>query len=152
MLLTVRARSGKMCPGRLKSSGLALLSASARSVAARSAAEIPVDVPSLRSTVTVKAVAMASSFSALGTMRGRRRRSKSAPSMPTHTTPLLWFTTNAIAAGVMRSAAPIRSPSFSRSSSSSTTTSSPAASAASASAMLSKPGVGSAKSCSLQPW
>lgn len=150
--LTGRARSGKMWPGRLKSSGEAAGSASARSVAALSAAEMPVEVPWRRSTVSVKAVYMASSFSALGTMSGMRRRSRSAPCMPTHTTPLVWLTMKAMAAGVTRSAAAIKSPSFSRSSSSSTTTSSPAAMAASASGMLSKPGVGSARSRSLVPW
>jgi hypothetical protein len=112
-----------MWPGRLKSSGSAFGSARARKVAVRSAAEMPVEVPFRRSTVRVKAVLMASSFSATGTMSGMRRRSRSEPSMPTHTTPLVWLTTKAMAAGVSLSAAPIKSPSFSRSSSSSTTTS-----------------------------
>ncbi len=140
--LTSRARSGKMWPGRLKSWGCAAGSASARSVAARSDAEMPVLVPTRRSTVTVKAVYMASSFSAEETMRGMRRRSRSSPSMPTHTTPLVCRTMKAIVSGLTRSAAQIRSPSFSRSSSSSTTTASPAAMAASASGMESKPGAG----------
>jgi hypothetical protein len=74
-------RSGKMCPGLLKSSGCELGSAIARSVAARSAAEIPVEVPLRRSTVTVNAVYMDSSFSVEVTMRGSFRRSMSAPSM-----------------------------------------------------------------------
>ena len=94
---------------------------------------------------------MASSFSVELTMSGMRRRSRSAPSMPTHTTPLVWLTMKAMAAGVILSAAAMRSPSFSRSSSSSTTTSSPAATAPSAACIESKPGVGSARSQSLVP-
>ena len=135
-----------MWPGRLKSPGAAAGSASARSVAARSAALMPVEVPCRRSTVTVKAVYMASSFSADDTMSGMRRRSSAAPSMPTHTTPLVWRTMKAMVAGVTRSAAQIRSPSFSRSSSSSTTTHAPAAMAASASGIESKPGAGTSRS------
>src|SRR6266852_3689320 len=45
-----------MWPGRLKSSGPVLRSMNARMVAARSAAEMPVLVPALASTETVKAV------------------------------------------------------------------------------------------------
>ena len=59
--------SGQMCPGRRKLPGEAAGSASSRSVSARSSALMPVEIPSRASTVTVKAVYMASSFSALDT-------------------------------------------------------------------------------------
>ena len=42
---TARARSGTMCPGRVKSEGVAVGSARARTVRARSPAEMPVVVP-----------------------------------------------------------------------------------------------------------
>ena len=52
----LRARSGKVCPGRRRSCGLVFGSTSVRTVAARSAAEIPVVVLPRASTETVKAV------------------------------------------------------------------------------------------------
>mmetsp|Transcript_53664 Transcript_53664/g.170655 ORF Transcript_53664/g.170655 Transcript_53664/m.170655 type:complete len:224 (-) Transcript_53664:209-880(-) len=91
------------------------------SVAARSAAEMPVEVPSSRSTETVNAVPMASSFSSCRIMRGMLRRSKSFPSIATQMRPLVLFTMNAMLSSVALEAARIRSPSFSRSSSSLTT-------------------------------
>eukprot|EP00967_Tisochrysis_lutea_P136881 scaffold244771_cov26-Tisochrysis_lutea.AAC.2 len=61
------ARSGKTCPGLLKSLGPLFGSASARIVLARSAAEMPVEVPSFRSTETVNAVPFGSSlFTTIG--------------------------------------------------------------------------------------
>ena len=53
-----------MWPGLRRSAGCAAGLASKRSVRARSEAEMPVLMPSRASTVTVKAVYMASSFSA----------------------------------------------------------------------------------------
>jgi hypothetical protein len=50
------AASGNICPGRKKSSDFVFGSARSRAVIARSAAEIPVVVPSLASTLTRKAV------------------------------------------------------------------------------------------------
>lgn len=60
----------------------------------------PVVMPSFKSTVTVNAVYMASSFSAELTMSGRRRRSSAGPSMPMQITPLVYSTMYAMASGV----------------------------------------------------
>lgn len=60
-----------MWPGLRKSAGWVAGSASIRSVRARSAAEMPVLMPSRASTVTVKAVYMTSSFSADDTCMAR---------------------------------------------------------------------------------
>ena len=65
-----------MCPGLRKLPGVLLRSASARTVALLSLAEMPVLVPSRRSTETVKAVYMDSMFSFEGTIRGSSRRSQ----------------------------------------------------------------------------
>ena len=51
----------------------------------------------LASTVTVKAVRMASSFSGVGTMRGSSRRSKSAGGMAVQMMPVVCSTMKAIA-------------------------------------------------------
>mmetsp|Transcript_22421 Transcript_22421/g.66762 ORF Transcript_22421/g.66762 Transcript_22421/m.66762 type:complete len:379 (+) Transcript_22421:919-2055(+) len=144
-----RQRSGKMCPGRLKSAAVAAGSAMVRSVLARSDAEMPVVMPSRRSTVTVNAVYMVSSFSSDRTMSGRLSRSRSAPSIPMHTTPLVYSTMNAMAAASTLSAAMMRSPSFSRLSSSSTTKNLPALTSSSASEMASKPSMGMSRSRSV---
>src|SRR5690349_13164698 len=117
-----------MCPGRARSSGRVVGSSSACTVAQRSAAEMPVLVPWRASTDTVKAVRWLSVLSA--TMSGRRNSSSRCPSTGMQITPLVWRIMNAIASGVMASAAMIRSPSFSRSASSTTITSSPRAMAA----------------------
>jgi hypothetical protein len=58
-------------------------------------------MPSLRSTVTAKAVYMDSSFSAELTIRGSFKRSRSAPSMAMQITPLVYSTMYAIASGVI---------------------------------------------------
>ena len=65
-----------MCPGLRRLLGALLRSASARTVALLSLAEMPVLVPSRRSTETVNAVYMDSMFSFVGTIRGRSRRSQ----------------------------------------------------------------------------
>lgn len=65
-----------MCPGLRRLAGLLLRSASARTVALLSLAEMPVLVPSRRSTETVKAVYMDSMFSFVGTIRGKSKRSQ----------------------------------------------------------------------------
>lgn len=54
-------------------------------MAYRSEAEIPVEVPSRTSTVTVNAVRIASSLFRGGTIRGIRNRSRYSPDMPTTT-------------------------------------------------------------------
>mmetsp|Transcript_903 Transcript_903/g.3593 ORF Transcript_903/g.3593 Transcript_903/m.3593 type:complete len:212 (+) Transcript_903:1089-1724(+) len=116
-------------------------------VAARSPAEIPV-VDLTRSHDTVNAVFMASSFSLEETMRGRLSLSAVSSSTATHTSPLVWRIMKCMLSWVILSAAPMRSPSFSRSSSSSTTTNRPAATSARASSMEAKPGVGASGSSS----
>mmetsp|Transcript_2552 Transcript_2552/g.5724 ORF Transcript_2552/g.5724 Transcript_2552/m.5724 type:complete len:296 (-) Transcript_2552:290-1177(-) len=136
-----RYRSGNTCPGRTNSSALALGSPSLATVAARSPAEMPVtDVT--RSHVTVNAVFIASSFSLELTISGSLSLSAHSFSTETHTTPDVYRIMNAMDSAVILSAAPMRSPSFSRSSSSSTTTNLPAATSLSASSMEAKPGVG----------
>ena len=65
-----------------------------------------------------------------------------ASSTATQTSPLLCVIMKCMLSWVIMSAAPMRSPSFSRSSSSSTTTKRPAATSARASSMEAKPGVG----------
>ncbi len=97
-------------------------------MAERSAAEMPVVVPARASTDTVNAVRWLSVLSA--TMSGRRSSSSRAPSTGMQITPLVWRIMNAIASGVIDSAAMMRSPSFSRSASSTTITSSPRLTAA----------------------
>mmetsp|Transcript_3534 Transcript_3534/g.9504 ORF Transcript_3534/g.9504 Transcript_3534/m.9504 type:complete len:280 (-) Transcript_3534:385-1224(-) len=139
------ARRGRMCPGLAKSSGMLLGFASARVVAARSDAEIPVVVPCRRSTVVVNAVDMDSSFSCDATMSGSRSLSHSSGHIATHASPLVLLTRNAICSVVHSSAAMMRSPSFSRSSSSSTTTNRPSAISAMHSSMASNPSVGSSR-------
>ena len=59
-----RGRSGKTCPGRLKSLGTAVGLARARNVAARSAAEIPVVVPSCARIIAGRALDAVSSTGA----------------------------------------------------------------------------------------
>ena len=56
------ARSGKMWPGRVSSYGSVAESTSTRMVRARSAAEMPVLMPSRASTETEYAVCLRSSF------------------------------------------------------------------------------------------
>ena len=91
-----------------------------RKVAARSAAEIPVDVEvDLASTETVKAVPLGSSlFTHIGGSCKAWRRSSGTE---TQMTPELWRTIKPTVSSVASSPAMIRSPSFSLSSSSVTT-------------------------------
>mmetsp|Transcript_15645 Transcript_15645/g.56193 ORF Transcript_15645/g.56193 Transcript_15645/m.56193 type:complete len:546 (+) Transcript_15645:353-1990(+) len=140
-----RYRSGKTCPGRTNSSLCAFASPSFAIVAARSPAEMPV-VDAARSHDTVNAVFIASSFSLDVTMSGRFSRSAVSSSTATQSSPEVCLIMKAIDSAVMASAAPMRSPSFSRSSSSRTTTNLPAATSSSADAMVAKPGVGTSPS------
>ena len=139
-----RARNGKMCPGRANAECEMFGSASPRNVAARSAAEIPVVVPSSRSTEMVKAVRWLSVL--LSTMRGSRKSSQRSPDSGATTTPDVWRTMNAIFSGVANWAAMMRSPSFSRSSSSTMTIISPRAIAATTSS------IGDISTCLLLIW
>mmetsp|Transcript_17357 Transcript_17357/g.46857 ORF Transcript_17357/g.46857 Transcript_17357/m.46857 type:complete len:241 (+) Transcript_17357:454-1176(+) len=132
-----RARSGKICPGLLKALGPRAGSASWVNEFARSPAEIPVVVPSLASTETVKAVPLGSSF--LLTMGGSWSSSMRFPGMDAQITPEVWRTMKAMVASVACSAAIIRSPSFSRSSSSVTRMSSPRRRACTASTTVCSP-------------
>ena len=91
---------------------------------ARSAAEMPVVIPSRASTETVYAVRMRSRL--CGVINGIPSRSRVAPVKGTQITPLEWRIMNAISAGVVLLAANTRSPSFSRSSASTTATGLPA--------------------------
>lgn len=92
--------NGRMCPGLLSS--LAVVVGLDRSwiVSALSSAEMPVDTPRRASTVTVKAVFMASSFSLLSTMSGKANSSSLFLGMGTQMRPLVWFTMKAMRSAV----------------------------------------------------
>ena len=79
------ARSGKMCPGRVRSSGVEVGSASTRMVRARSAAEIPVVTPVAASTLIVKAVLRGAVLRSV--MSGRLSRSARSSVIGTQTRP-----------------------------------------------------------------
>mmetsp|Transcript_1412 Transcript_1412/g.4528 ORF Transcript_1412/g.4528 Transcript_1412/m.4528 type:complete len:305 (+) Transcript_1412:930-1844(+) len=133
-----RARSGKRWPGRQNRSWPLRGSASARSVRARSLAEMPVVMsPPSKSTDTAKAVPLGSSFFA--TMGPSRSSSRRSPGIATQMTPDVWRTVKASVSAVAVSAAKMRSPSFSRSASSVTTTGSPRRIASSAASTDSRP-------------
>ncbi len=126
----LRARSGKMCPGRARSLAVASGAIAVRMVCARSAAEIPVVTPSRASIVSVNAVPNRDEFCCvIGISRRRSARSsvnvRQMRPRPNRAMKL-------IASGDTCSAASVRSPSFSRSSSSTTTTMRPARISASA--------------------
>ena len=114
-----------MWPGRANSVRSRDPSARPTTVAERSDAEIPVEVPSTRSTDTVNAVRIDSVLST--TINGRSSTSARSSDIGAQITPDVWRIMNAIFSGVMASAAMMRSPSFSRSSSSTTTRNSPRA-------------------------
>src|SRR5439155_8225569 len=96
------------------------VSASTRIVRARSAALMPVVVPSRASTDTVNAVPRRASFRS--TICGNCILSRRSLVIGTQMTPLAYLRMKATASGVTVSAAIVRSPSFSRSSSSTTMT------------------------------
>jgi len=81
-----RDRSGKTCPGLTRSAGRVPGSARTRMVRARSAALMPVVMPSRASTLTVKAVPRRASLRA--TIGGRSSASARSDDMGTQTTPL----------------------------------------------------------------
>ena len=80
-----RARSGNTCPGRARSSGVVIGSASARIVVHRSNPEMPVVVWWRRSTLTVNAVPIRSVL--VATMGGSASSSARAASMGTQMSP-----------------------------------------------------------------
>ena len=122
-----RARKGNICPGIAMSVGVVSGAISVLTVTARSSAEIPVVTPCTASTDNVKPVPKPLRFCACGTIIGICSRSSKLPRMARQTRPRPWVTIKLIAAGVAKSAATTRSPSFSRSSSSTTITMRPCA-------------------------
>src|SRR4029453_7024817 len=132
-----RASSGKMWPGRSRSRGRVAGSTSARTVAARSWAEMPVVVSWRKATLTVKALRIVSVL--LATISGRSSSRARSRVTGAQMTPEVWWRKKAIFSGVANSAAMMRSPSFSRSSSSTTPTISPRPTAVIASSTLAKP-------------
>ena len=118
------ARSGRMWPGRVRSSAVVRGSTRVRIVTARSGAEVPVVTPRRASTVTVKAVPIGAVFSF--TIMEMLSMSRRSPVIGTQTSPRPCLAMKLTCSAVTRSAAITRSPSFSRSSSSTTTSIRPA--------------------------
>ena len=118
------AITGKMCPGCTMSEGLASFATAARTVRARSCAEMPVVTPSAASMESVKLVPIWARLSRTmsGSASWRQRSSVSVR----QTRPRACLAMKLTASGVTCSAASTRSPSFSRSSSSTSTTILPA--------------------------
>ena len=113
-----RARSGNMWPGRDRSPGVVAGSMAAATVAARSAAEMPVLVRCLASIDTQNAVSNRAVFCV--TISGTSSWSRRAPVIGMQMRPRPWRAMKLITSGVTADAAIVRSPSFSRSSSSTT--------------------------------
>ncbi len=127
------ARSGRMCPGRITLDGVDAGFASTLRVCARSAALMPVVMPSAASTLTVYAVPRASWL--VSTIGGRSRASARSAGIGAQMKPLDHRTVHAIHSGVASCADRMTSPSFSRFSSSATMTGRPARRASRASEM-----------------
>src|SRR5918994_4787315 len=119
-----RARKGKTWPGMTRSSGSVASSTATLHVCARSAAEMPVETPSLASMETVKAVPMREELWVI--ICGISRWSSISSAIGRQMSPLPWVAMKFMSSGVTSSAAIVRSPSFSRSSSSQTITIFPA--------------------------
>src|SRR5829696_2181210 len=119
-----RALKGKTWPGMTRSSGSVASSTATLQVCARSAAEMPVETPSLASMETVKAVPMREELWVI--ICGISRRSSISSAIGRQMRPLPWVAMKLMSSGVTSSAAIVRSPSFSRSSSSQTMTIFPA--------------------------
>ena len=124
------ARSGNMWPGRRRSAGVVSGSIAVITVAARSAAEIPVVVLPRASTETVKAVPKLEVF--CSTIGGSSSSSHLSAVSARQIKPRPSRAMKLIASGVAFSAARTRSPSFSRSSSSTMTTNRPSRSSSAA--------------------
>ena len=127
-----RARSGETCPGRARSPGVVCGLIAASTVAARSAAEMPVPAP-FRSIGTQNAVPKVVVFEL--TASGMSSSSSRAPVIERQIWPRPYLAMKLMMAGVTFSAAIVRSPSFSRSSSSQTMIILPSRMAATASSM-----------------
>ena len=113
---SVRARRGKTWPGDTRSSGRAPSATAALMVVARSAAEMPVLMPSRASMDTVKLVPKREPLCLA--MRGSCSLSAISPDMGRQMRPRPNLAMKLMASGVTNSAAMVRSPSFSLSSSS----------------------------------
>ena len=123
-----------MWPGRARSDGRVAGLIAARTVVARSLAEIPVLVVPLASIDTQNAVSNRELF--CDTINGISSSSRRSGVMDRQTSPRPYRAMKLMASGVIFSAAIVRSPSFSRSASSTTMTSRPARMASSASSMV----------------
>jgi hypothetical protein len=119
-----RARSGNMWPGRAKSVGCVAGSIAASTVAARSAAEMPVVVFALASIDTQNAVSNRELF--CDTINGISSSSRRSGVIDRQMRPRPYRAMKLMASGVIFSAAIVRSPSFSRFASSTTMTILPA--------------------------
>ncbi len=126
--------SGKIWPGITRSSGRAFLATAVRTVRARSAAEIPVVIPSAASMETVKLVSCWDEFRS--TMRGKLSCLARRSVIVKQIRPQASRAKNVMCWGVTTSAAMIKSPSFSRSSSSSISTIFPRRKSSSISSMV----------------
>ncbi len=122
-----------MCPGRARSDGLVAGSMAASTVAARSAAEMPVVVRPFASIGAQKAVSKRDVF--CDTISGISSSSSRSGVIDRQIRPRPYRAMKLIASGVTFSAAIVRSPSFSRSSSSTTMTIRPARNASIASSI-----------------
>src|SRR5688572_1367150 len=118
------ATSGNTCPGCTMSAEVDLSDAAILMVKARSAAEMPVAMPSAASIETVKLVPWRERFCSTIGLRPRRAACSSVSGMQIRPRPCL--ARKLTFSGVTNSAAKMRSPSFSRSSSSTRMTISPA--------------------------
>ena len=121
-----RARSGKTWPGVTRSSGRDVDIAAMRVVWARSAALMPVVTPARASMLTVNAVPSSGPVRPALCIIGRPRRETCSSVRVTQMSPRPKVAMKLMSAGVVRSAAMHRSPSFSRSSSSTRITIRPA--------------------------
>src|SRR5215211_573460 len=119
-----RAFKGKTWPGITRSSGPVASSTAILQVCARSAAEMPVEMPSLASMETVNAVPMREELWVI--ICGISRRSTISSAIGRQISPLPWVAIKLMSSEATSSAAMVRSPSFSRSSSSQTITILPA--------------------------
>ena len=111
----------------------AFVSARAQTVLARSAADMPVVVPVRKSTDTVNGVSNSEVFTR--SIMGRSSATVRSLVIGTHISPRPCLVIKLTSSGVMHSAAPMKSPSFSRSSSSTTITRRPSRTSARASSM-----------------
>ncbi len=144
------AISGKMWPGWTRSSAWALRATATCTVRARSAAEMPVVTPSAASMETVKLVPCGVPLRV--TINGRSSwRQRSAVSVR-QIRPRPNRAMKLIASGVTKSAARIRSPSFSRSSSSTRMTIRPARISAMISSTVAIDMAGNWQRAAGQPW